>query len=195
MHRNFLLRALLTFIHLAICYGAYSQSISEDSAIHQLLKLEGNLKAPGNEQIILVRIAGKSDYLKVTENPPWRDNIETTFSIVKNALGKVIYVSELPTSQSKDWILQMAYHFDDEGRTIVFTKRLSFENDSCVEGTVVGINVNFYDSKFNLIKDFRLFTDLYDNPIPDPNCISHSEWSVEIKKTVKALFKTNKIKI
>src|SRR5688572_26318032 len=105
-------RTFLVFIYSAICFTAYTQGNLKDSAIHHLSKLEANLKAPANETIILLKITGEANHVRVTDGPPWPDKIETAFVVIKNTKGKIIYASEAPMSERKEWNLQMAYHFD-----------------------------------------------------------------------------------
>src|SRR5258705_3132290 len=105
-------------------------------------------KKIGNNVIVLVKTHGQEDLMKVIDKQ-WPENIETTFNILQNQSGRIIYVAEFPTSESGDWFVIIKRYFNDGGRIIALEKEFKYFNESCTSGSVISTLIELYDVDFS----------------------------------------------
>jgi hypothetical protein len=107
--------------------------------------------------IVFVKVPGKKNLIKVN-NGHWPDEIEYTYNILKNSSGKIIFVAQIPYSESGDWDIAYRHYFDEQGNTYAFYKEESIFGD--VKGGVIReILLTYYDEKFKNISQVNSFTD------------------------------------
>jgi hypothetical protein len=84
-----------------------------------------------NQLIVLVKVPGSNKLLPVKgDNYP--EEIETTYNLFKDKEGKIIYVVEVPQSESGDWFIDYKSYFNSSGKLIAFTREANFFNSECV---------------------------------------------------------------
>lgn len=105
--------------------------------------------------IVLVKRIDRSDLFQIiNENFP--EDIETTFNIVKDKAGHIIYACEIPASESGDWFLALNHYFDKNGKTFAFEKQTNEFNSGCAEITYE-TKTEYYDNDFKSIgNDYKL---------------------------------------
>lgn len=160
------------------CHG---QTVLDNQQEGRRKEIEKQIAKDQDKLIVLVRVKGQKDLQKVL-NKNWPENIETTFNILKNQKGQVIYIGESPTSESGDWNLELKHYFADNGQLIAFEKRLSYFNEECTEGAVVENIIELYDNSFNLIKTSKKITDIHGNELPA--CENAYDWTFEKRGTL-----------
>jgi hypothetical protein len=107
--------------------------------------------------VVFVKIPGKKNLIRI-ENENWPDEIEYTYNILKNSSGKIIFVAQIPYSESGDWDIAYRHYFDEQGNTYAFNKVESIFGD--VKGGVIReILLTYYDEKFKNISQVNSFTD------------------------------------
>ena len=184
---------------LLICLGstvtASGQSNEVDLLIRKKKEIEEKITSNKDDQIVLVRIVGQ-EKLVVVKDKNWPDDIETTFNILKNSSGQIIYIGEFPTSQSGDWTLDLKHFFNEQGETFAFEKRLVFFNDECGDGVVIETLTDFFTKGFKRIGTLRQLRDGKDNPITDlESCSDPYQWPIEKKGSVSELTKAMQMEL
>jgi len=107
--------------------------------------------------IVFVKVPGKKNLIRV-KNEKWPDEIEYTYNILKNSSGKIIFVAQIPYSESGDWNIEYKHYFDEQGNTYAFYREESIFGD--VKGGVLRkILLNYYDHNFNNINQVNSLTD------------------------------------
>ena len=122
------------------------------------------------EKIILfVKLADKDELQKITyENFP--ENVETSFSILKDSLGKIITASEIPVSQSGDWYIVLTHYFDKNGKTFAFERQTNFFNSICTEGVAYETKTEYYNDKFESVDSMYKLIDEKNQPLQKDSC-------------------------
>jgi len=112
----------------------------------------------GKALIVLVKIPGKTNLLWI-KNAHWPDEIEYTYNILKGPSGKIIFIAQIPYSESGDWDIEYKHYFDEQGNTYAFNKEESIFGDNVKGGVIREILFNYYDGKFNNINHVNILTD------------------------------------
>ncbi|WP_394772307.1 hypothetical protein [Mucilaginibacter sp.] len=108
--------------------------------------------------IILVKVPGKENLVPV-KNENWPDEVEYTYNIYKNPAGKIIFIAQIPFSESGDWDIEYKHYFDEQGLTFAFSKEESVFDENVKGGVVREILLNYYDETFKNIRQINRLTD------------------------------------
>lgn len=180
---------------LAASINAWGQPNELDLLLKQKKEIEDRVAAKKDKLIVLVRIKGE-EKTQVVKNENWPENIETTFNVLKNEAGQVIYVAEFPTSESGDWTLELKHFFNDAGETFIFQKRLTYFNDDCGNGVVIDTQTDVFGKGFSYIGTLKQLVDGKGIPIADrTTCSDPYQWTVDKKSTALELMRLKKIQL
>lgn len=196
----------LTYL-LTIILGLLSSCNSKKTSTSRLLPAPDiieRLKYEKNEIDTLFK-KGKGEcltFIKLTETgQPFlleTDTIPeeaiTTYYILKDSLGKVITISELPTSESGDWFIVLTHYFDKDGKTFAFERQTNFFNSGCVEGIVYETKTEFYNSDFQMIHKAYKLVDEKNKPLKKDSCTFPYDNEYKVSVDVDEYMKTKKIK-
>ncbi len=143
--------------------------------------------------LIFVKPENKENVIQVlANNEP--ENIERTFNVLKNSLGNIITISELPFSKSGDWCIVWTYYFDKNGKTFAFEKQTNFFNSNCTEGVAYETETKFFNSNFDQIfRNYKL-VDINNKPLNKDSCSRFYDYKYEVLANVDDYLKINKIK-
>lgn len=184
--------------YIAIIFSLLTISTFGQSTIDQReserLKIEKQVSVNKDKLIVLVQMKGQIDLQNVT-NKNWPKDIETTYNVLKNEQGQVIYIAEFPTSESGDWTLELKHFFARNGKLIAFQKRLSYFNEDCTDGAVVETTTELYDDNFRIIRTQKSLTDNNGKKLNENDCGDAYDWAIEKRNTVGELMKLKKIKM
>lgn len=182
---------LLTIIFLVITILGHAQDITmgQEKWKQEIDNLAGSNQ---DKLIVLVKIF-EQETLKRVINQDWPENIETTFNILKNENGQIIYIGEFPTSQSGDWSLELKHYFAANGQLIAFEKRLAYFNSECTERAVIENIIELYDNKFKIIKTTKTLTDNDGKKMDEEKCSDPYQWPLDKRGTVSELVKLKRI--
>jgi hypothetical protein len=133
----------LTFLLTIILFSACNSKSTSTSSLQHKPDIIERLKYEKNEIDTLFK-NGKGKcltFIKLKENgDPVLLEVDTvpeeaitTYYILKDSLGRVITISELPTSESGDWFIVLTHYFDKEGKTFAFERQANFFNSGCTE--------------------------------------------------------------
>ena len=96
-----------------------------------------------NQLIVFAKIHSKKDPVRVV-NDKWPDDVDYSYNILKDSTGRVIFIAEMPYSESGDWYIEYRHYFDNSGNTIAF-ERITNVFDSDVKGGVIYETlINYY---------------------------------------------------
>lgn len=112
----------------------------------------------GAALFVFVKIPGKKTLIKI-KNDHWPDEVEYTYNILKNASGKIIFIAQIPYSESGDWDIEYKHYFDEQGKTYAFNKEESIFGDNSDGGVIRDILVNYYDENFTILRHVNYLTD------------------------------------
>ena len=154
---------------LGKCYNDHSKLIIQKDSTLSTVKgkkaaIDKYLEAHTKSVIVLVKVPGKKNLVFV-KNEHWPDNVEYTYDIYKNPIGKIIFIAQTPYSESGDWNIIYKHYFDEHGNTCAFSKEESIFNDSVKGGVAREILLNYYDEKFKIINNSNILTDEDFHPI------------------------------
>jgi hypothetical protein len=142
---------------------------------------------------VLVKLIDQPNLFKVeNDNFPEPYDIETTFNIVKNDNGKIIYACEIPQSQSGDWFVVLNYYFDDNGTTFAFEKQTNSFSSMCAEITYETKTEYFDENLKSIGNDYKLVGDK-NKKLNKKDC-DLMDYKYKILSSANSFIKTNKIK-
>jgi hypothetical protein len=123
------------------------------------------LKQHNAALILYARVPGKMQAIKV-KNEEWPEEVEASYTILKDASGKVIMILESPFSQSGDWSITYTHYFDDAGNTYAYKKETNVFDD--VKGGVIyGTQINYYSINFKPLAKSTILLDKYGTKVKD----------------------------
>ncbi|BAU52245.1 hypothetical protein [Mucilaginibacter gotjawali] len=135
--------------------------------------------------IVLVKVPGKKNLVRVI-NEKWPDEIEYTYNIMIGQPGKVIFIDQIPYSESGDWFIEYKHYFDERGNTFAFSKEESIFDDSVKGGIVRTTLLKYFDAGFKNISQVDKLTDKDGNEIKkNKNNFNFREYKYAIYKSVK----------
>ena len=154
---------LSLIITLGWCYPKQSDPVIQKD--HTLLSLKSKKTAidqyiakHDKELIVLVKVPGKNVLVRV-KNEHWPEEIECTYNILRNQLGKVIFIAQVPYSESGDWEILYKHYFDEKGNTYAFSKEESIFNDNVNGGVIKETLLKYYDDQYKTISQINTLTD------------------------------------
>jgi hypothetical protein len=142
---------------------------------------------------VLVKLVDNDELVKIS-NGNFPENIETTFNILRDSLGKIITISEFPFSESGDWNIILTHYFDKDGKTFAFERQTNFFNSICTDGVAYETLTEFYNNNFQLIdKDYQL-VDEKDNNLQKDSCQFPYDFDYKVLADIDNYTQTKKIK-
>ena len=156
-----------------------------------------NLTHDTSALLVLVKVPHNNALLRVKgDNFP--DEIETTFNLLKDKNGRVIYAVEIPFSESGDWFISYKSYFGDSGKLLAFEREANFFNSECTGeggGAVHEKLVKYYDESFDIIDSAYTLHDNNKKPLKKSDCFYDYDYPYTIHKTLKSFLAINNIKI
>jgi hypothetical protein len=183
-----------TLILLLLTILSCGQASLIDQLDKRRLEIENQTTTDKASLIVLVKLSDQTDLQRVI-NEDWPENIETTYNVLKNKAGHIIYVGEFPFSESGDWTLGLKHYFSDSGNLIAFEKRFAYFNDNCGDGIVVEKQIDLFDNQLNILRTIRTLTDGKDKSLTDENCAQGFDADITISPTAKELINLKKMKL
>jgi hypothetical protein len=116
------------------------------------------------------------------------DAFYSSYNVIKNKTGKIIYIAEYPQSESGDWFTQYENYFDDSGNLVSFIRKSSFFNGECAE-VVCEESEYYYDSNHILVKKTYEITDDEGNPLDYTKCTFYYRNDYIIYQTLEEYLK------
>lgn len=161
--KNLLLLILISIVHgspiLKTSRTLQDKEASLISIKKEIYEIDKYKYQHQKEIITLISVEGKKGLIKMrTED--WPDNTEYIYCILKGPSGKVILTVQVPYSQSGDWYEEFKHYYNNDGKTIAFSKRVTVFDESVTGGVAVFSTLHYYGSNFNLISQTNKLTDV-----------------------------------
>jgi hypothetical protein len=178
---------------------------AHDKIIH-LITLKANKKyidsllLDTNNIIVLVKVPNNKN-LQVVKNGKFPDEVETTYNLLKNSKGEIIYIMESPTSESGDWDIEYESYFDQHGKLFAFERTAGFFNEECTDGSVKPDEpvheklVKYFNTHLKLIDSTYSLLDNNKKPLDKSKCISNYNFPYKIIFNLKDYLKANEINL
>lgn len=174
--------------------SSFGQMNDADRILKQKREIEEQIQLNKKEITVFAKIKGQPIPQRVS-NQQWPENIESTYNVLKNNLGQIIYFAEFPKSKSGDWIYEIKYFFNNKGQTISIETRLSFFNEDCGTGAITETLTDLYLNSFKLLGTIRQLRDSKDNSVSGSICSNPYKWPIDKKGTSEELLNFKQIKI
>lgn len=197
----------LTYLLTIIILGLFSNCNSKKSStsrllpepnIIEILKYEKNeidtlFMHEKNKSLIFIKLTEEGQAIQITTDTIPEKAI-TTYSILKDSIGKIVIISEFPTSESGDWFIVLTHYFDKNGKTFAFERQTNFFNSGCTEGIVYETKTEFYNSDFKKIDKAYNLVDEKNKPLKKDSCTFPYDYEYKVSSNINEFLKTNKIK-
>lgn len=154
-------------ILFAACTGNPPANEALDRARADKSAIDGNIK-PDN-LLVFAKIPGKKIAVAV-ENKRYPAKFESTFNVMKDKSGRIIYIAEMPYSETNDWFIAYRSYFDSTGNLFAFQKLNNFLKNKCVKGAAVEKITKFYNGKSQLLDSVYTLTDTNNKPLDASAC-------------------------
>jgi len=160
----------------------------------QKREIEEQIKLNKKDIVVFVKVKGQPMPQRVI-NEQWPESIESTYNILKNDLGQIIYFAEFPKSESSDLVFEIKHFFNNKGQTISIETRQSFFNKDCGNGPITETLTDLYLNNFRLHGTVRQLRDSKDNGVSGSICNNPNKRTIDKKATAQELASLKKIKI
>ncbi len=182
---------LAQILWLGACKNASKSPGSGDAAevLKEQKRQTDHLVSDSSLQV-LVKVSGKKDLVKV-ENRRYPRNIETTYNLMKDKKGRIVYLAELPYSKTSDWFIAYKSYFDSAGHIFAFQKVNNFLNNGCTHGAAMETLTRYYTPDFKIADSLYTLTDTYKKPLDKGACKFPYNFPYKIFKTLEE-YKANR---
>lgn len=143
--------------------------------------------------IVFVKLGDQDEPVKI-KNANFPDDVETTFNVLKDSIGRIVTVSEFPFSESGDWNIILTHYFDTEGKTFAFERQTNFFNSICTDGVAYETRTEFYNSDFQLIKKMNILVDEKNQDLQKDSCQFPYDYKYKVSADIDEYLKTHKLK-
>ena len=150
--------------------------------------------------IVLIKVP-HSDSLQIVKNGKFPDEVETTYNLLKDSQGNIVYIMESPTSESGDWDIEYESYFDRYGKLFGFERTAGFFNEECTDGSVKPGEpvheklVKYFDTYSKLIDSTYSLFDNNKKRLNKSKCISNYDFPYKIIFDLTDYLKANKINL
>ena len=146
-----------------------------------------------DKSVSFVKFNEKDDAIQIkADTIP--ENAITSYSLLKDSLGKILAITEFPISESGDWFIAMTHYFDINGKTFAFERHTGFFNSICTEGIAYETKVEFYNINFKLIDKTYELVDEKSKPLKKDSCTFPYDYKYKVSTNVDEYMKSNRLK-
>lgn len=175
---------LFYFIFLVSIVGCKPKS-GKAPALEELKANKHSIDSMITEEsiIILAKVSDEKGLIKIKDNK-YPENVETTYNLVKDKDGHIVYIAELPFSKDSNWFIAYRSYFNTEGKLFAFQRLNNFLHSECVRGAAMEKSTNYYNAKFKLIDSTYTLTDSQKKPLKRSDCKFPYNLPYKVFKTV-----------
>ena len=118
--------------------------------------------------------------IAVRDSTEWPAEAESELLVLADPAGRPLRTLEMPMSESGDWWLGLAHYFDENGRTVVFSKNVRYFSpaEGCGDGVADHRRRTVYGPDFQVISSDRRMQDGTGQPV-DEGCGSYYNQFIE----------------
>ena len=181
MKTPLLLAGILAFF-ISSCQNSTIQKNVELDQI-QARKHEIDQQLSDKSLVVYAKVKGREGLVEV-KNKRYPVGIETTYNIMRDKSGKIVYVAEVPYSPTSDWFIVYKNYFGMAGNLIVFQRVNNFMNSKCVKGAALENLTRYYGKDFRLIDSAYTLTDSSKKPLDKKTCEFPYNFKYEVYKNL-----------
>lgn len=170
-----------TIRHYIFFLGAFAFYLSacssnpdnkQDSLVEQLKHKKQGVDSLITDKslIILAKVAGKNELVLVKDRR-YPAKLETTYNLLKDAKGRIVYLAELPYSETSDWFIAYKSYFDTTGTLFAFQRLNNFMGSNCAPGAAMENLSRYYDEKRQVVDSSYTLTDTFHKPLAKDSCL------------------------
>ncbi len=154
----------------------------------EVARIDSMRKSPARRLELYARATEKGPLVPVKDTLSWPEQVDASFSVLRDDSGRVRFLSEIPFSESGDWDNEYTHYFDEQGRLIEFERYSGFFN-GCPHGLAKETTRHFYAPSSQLLKETYELKDRDGAPIDSSSCefayrfpyAIHPTWSAAAK--------------
>ena len=185
---------------LSACSSGISSTtkLPVEADIIEKLRIEKNeldtlIRHENNKSVLFVKFEEKDEAIQIkTDTVP--ESAITTYSILKDSIGKIVAITEFPTSESGDWFIALTHYFDKRGKTFAFERHTGFFNSICTDGIAYETKIEFYTVNFKLIGKTYELVDEKNKPLKKDSCTFPYDYNYKVSADVDKYLKNNKLR-
>lgn len=171
MRTLYLSLLLVVSLQLTSVFNLFAQKITSRDSLSAILNSKKSatdkaLKRYSKKLIVLAKLSGRKTLVKV-KGENWPDNLECTYNILKDSVGRIIFLAQLPFSESGDWFISNAHYFDEQGNTYAFEQQETVFDDEVKGGVIKHVIRKLYGEHFENVLTINKITDTHDKAIPN----------------------------
>lgn len=180
--------------------GSKQDSLSDTKASYlKALQSRKNLidrQARDTSQLMVwVKVPGKKTLVELKGNH-FPKEVETTYNLLKDKEGHVIYMVEVPYSESGDWFISYKSYFYPNGKLFAFERNANFFNGECTAEESEPVHerlVKYYNADFQLLDSAYTLKDNQGKYLPKVSCMLNYEYSYQVLGNVIAFKRLHNI--
>lgn len=159
------------------------------------LEIDQYMKKHSKQFFLFAKVPKKKELVRV-DNDKWPEEVECSYNILKDAAGKVIFIAQIPYSESGDWNINYSYYFNPSGELFCFNRFTGFFNSGCTDDAAHETITKYYNRKFNIVSNSYILTDSKKRPLNKLKCAFPYEFKdYKIYKNVNECLKAFNIKL
>lgn len=181
---------------MQVSCSSSQQNKGEDQELKELSARKvdiDNLMSDSTLQV-LVKVKGKPE-LQVVKDKKYPRNIETTFNLLMDTTGRVVFISEMPYNATSEWFIAYKSYFDTDGKLFAFQRQNNFLNNGCTHGAAMENSIGYYNKDFLLVDSLYTITDTYKKPLDKKACKFPYNFKYTVNKTLDEYIAAKNIKL
>jgi hypothetical protein len=116
---------------------------------------------------LFATVPGRAGLLAVQDTLSWPGEVDASFALLYDDAGRLVFHSEVPSSESGDWYMESQHYFDPDGRTIFHRAHVSGFGSECTQILRETVR-SFFDARTGtVIARTSAVTDRDENPVRD----------------------------
>jgi len=193
--KHFLIGLAMLSVFQVSCSSS-QHSKDEDEAIKELSgrKVDIDNMMSDSTLHVLVKVKGSRE-LQLVENRRYPRNIETTYNLLRDTLGRIVFISEMPYNATSEWFIAYKSYFDENGKLFAFQRQNNFLNNGCTHGAAMENSIGYYNQDFLLVDSLYTITDTYKKPLNKKACKFPYSFKYTIIKTLDEYIVAKNIKL
>ena len=191
-------------IIIASCHSNRSKSTQGTQRTDTTDMLDGLKKVRGSidtlfdqskeKLIVFAKVSEEGEPILITDGK-FPGKVHLTINILKDSSGNIIRISEIPFSESGDWIIILTHYFDKAGKTFAHKRQADFYNSICTDGMAHDERVEYYDSNNKLLEKAQTLVDDKKNTLQKESCQFPYEYEYRISEDLGKYLQTKHLKI
>ncbi|WP_374165900.1 hypothetical protein [Arcticibacter sp. MXS-1] len=183
--KGFYLAGVVGMLALAACSNSKQGGDNNDiSRQLEKQKYETDRLISDKSLLVLAKVKGQHDLVRV-ENKRYPQDIETTYNVLKDHKGRIVYIAELPFSKTSEWFIAYKSYFDSTGNLFAFQRLNNFLNNGCTHGAAMENTIRYYDSSFKVVDSVYTLTDTYKKPLKKEACNFPYNFPYQVFRTLE----------